>query len=830
MGAALRDVTDTVNTVSLFAPCRGWLTPLDAVPDAVFAERMLGDGFAIDLLDPMICAPCDAVVIAIAPTSHSITLALANGAHIMVHIGLETVALKGAGFRICVAVGAAVQRGTPLIEVDLGRIAAAGKNLVTPVVIINDGFALVTPIGEGLVEMGDAICTVVAGVSPDRAAADATGAVERDFVVPLTHGIHARPAARIAALLKPLVADVRLAKGLESANARSTTAVMILGIQHGDQVTISATGRDAYDAVAQVARLIESGMGESIVKDEAPVAVALMPDASAGILNGVRASPGLAIGPAHCLQLPVFDIPETGGAPKAETAALIDAIGRARDALLASPSAVAFAHVGILDDPELLGDALADIEHGASAARGWRTAVSRTRDQLRQVGNARLAERVADLTDVEYRVLSILLPASKAKTEPPPAGSIIVADDLLPSQFTVLSDRGIIGIATAKGGPTSHVAIMAAAAGIPMTVALGDGLMKVISGNTVILDGDGARVDIDPSIEAQSQFRSKLADIETRRRLHHLAAQIECRTADGRRIEVFANLGSVSDARRAVEAGAEGCGLLRTEFLFLDRETAPDETEQRDVYAKVADALAGRPLIVRTLDIGGDKPVPYLAMAREENPALGLRGIRLGLAHPDMLATQLRAIVAGVPPDQCRIMVPMIADRDALRVVRTALDAACRAVGRPGRIPLGIMVETPAAALLIDSLAADADFISIGTNDLSQYTLAADRGNSAVASIVDAFHPAVLRLIDATARGAGTAEISVGVCGGLASDPAASALLIGLGITELSCAPAAVPAIKALIATLRLEECRTLAQQALRCATAAEVHALLKTP
>jgi phosphoenolpyruvate-protein kinase (PTS system EI component) len=301
-----------------------------------------------------------------------------------------------------------------------------------------------------------------------------------------------------------------------------------------------------------------------------------------------------------------------------------------------------------------------------------------------------------------------------------------------------------------------------------------------------------------------------------------------CRMADGTRIEAFANLGALGDARLAVENGAEGSGLLRTEFLFLERDAAPTVDEQIADYQAIADALDGRPLIVRLLDIGGDKPAPYLPMAPEENPALGLRGIRVGLAHPQILEDQVRAILSVKPAGQCRIMVPMIASLDELRAVRAVVDRVAAEIGIGDRVPVGVMIETPAAAVTADLIAAEADFLSVGTNDLTQYTLAMDRGNAAVASGIDGLHPAVLRLIAQTCKGGAVHGRWTGVCGGLASDPLAVPILIGLGVTELSSAPALVPEIKALVATLTMEACRAHAAAALQCGSAADVRSLAR--
>jgi phosphocarrier protein FPr/phosphocarrier protein len=354
-----------------------------------------------------------------------------------------------------------------------------------------------------------------------------------------------------------------------------------------------------------------------------------------------------------------------------------------------------------------------------------------------------------------------------------------------------------------------------------MLVSAGADILDIAEGTTVILDADHRRIESNPPPERLEQAEKRIADHRTRRAAEARDAKELCFTADGTRIEVFANLGSVADAQAAVAAGAEGCGLLRTEFLFLDRATPPSKQEQEQVYSEIAAILGDRPLIVRTLDIGADKRVPYVAIGDEDNPALGLRGIRLSFARPDLLVTQLEAIVAAVPPEQCRIMLPMVTDADELRQVRRLLDGIAGS-----RIALGAMVETPAAAMMADAIAGEADFLSIGTNDLTQYVLAADRGNAALAARTDALHPAVLRLIRHTTEGGRAHDRWTGVCGGLASEALAAPILIGLGVTELSVAPAAVPTIKAKVRQLRLDACAALADRACAAATAHEVRSL----
>ena len=817
----------------LTAPLAGWVLPLDEVDDAVFAGRMLGDGVAIDPVGGMLHAPCDAVVTTIHAAGHAITLRTAAGAEILIHIGMDTVTLGGDGFDPQVVEGQQVRRGDPLITLDLDRLAGSMRSLATPIIVTNgDRFAIATRVQDRATGVGDGLMTLVA---LDAATADAAPAGvqhSRSIVVPLAHGIHARPAARIGAAAKPFDAAVALVRGDKRADVRSAVGLLALGIQHGDEVTIEANGLDAAAAIDAVASLIESGMGEPAPAIARPVPPAPATPLPAGMLRGITASPGLAIGPAQRLRTAEIAIDERADDPARETAALVAAIAAVRASLTAraaasgtAAGAIMTAHLAFLDDPALHDTAVRDIAGGASAAQGWRTALRAQAATLLASGNARLAERADDLRDLENQVLHAL--AGTADDGPAfPAGAILIADDLLPSELVALADRGVAGLCIARGGPTSHVAILAAGMGIPALVAMGDALGDVADGTIVIVHAGAGRATIAPDHDAVAVVEAQLAVRAGRKSAAQAAARDECRTRDGIRIEAFANLGSVADARIAVANGAEGCGLLRTEFLFLDRAVAPDADEQAIQYQRIADELRGRPLIVRLLDIGGDKPASYLPIAAEENPALGVRGIRVGLANPAMLDAQLRGILAVRPLGQCRIMVPMIATLDEVRQVRAALDRVRAAHGIDDPVSLGIMVETPAAAMTADLLAAEVDFLSIGTNDLTQYTLAMDRGNAGVAGAVDGLEPAVLRLIARTCEGGAAHGRWTGVCGGLASDPLAVPILLGLGVTELSATPTLLPEIKALVRGLSLDDCRRHARDALALPGAAAVRAL----
>ena len=814
--------------ILLLSPLAGWACPLEEVPDPVFAKRMMGDGLAIEPTEGLVRAPCDALVVGVAPTGHSVTLRLDGGVELLIHVGIDTVKLAGEGFTAHVAAGDRVAAGDLLLGFDLDIVAARAPSLITPVIVTSEGATVEVLARDRLVGWGDAVLALTFEAVAEAGPATASEVV-RTLVVPLPHGLHARPAARLVATLKTYAATAQFEAHGRSADGRSMVAIMALGVRHGDTLAIRASGADGAAAADALAALITSGMGEEAAAPVAPVVAATV--ARSTLISAVRASPGLAIGTVVHLAASGITVPEHGDSPAAERLALdraLSALTAQLNSVTGASSAIAAAHAALLDDPALTEAARAAFDAGAPAGRAWQAATAGCAALLRATGDPLLIERIADLADLEHQLLALLYPDIAAAPPPRlPPGAVVIAGELLPSQFMALDRDRLAGIATAGGGPTSHVAILAAAAGVPMLVAGGTALLDVPEGRTVILDADAGWLDSDPGTASLAQAEERLAGQRRRRSTETAAAQAECRMADGTRIEVFANLSSVDEAARAVDHGAEGCGLLRTEFLFLERDSAPSEDEQAAAYAAIAATLGDRPLIVRTLDIGGDKPVAYLPFTVEDNPALGGRGVRFSLARPDLLDSQLRAILRAVPGDQCRIMVPMVIAPSELAAVSAALDRAMVATGRSHRPQLGVMVETPAAALLAHALAVDADFLSIGSNDLTQYALAADRGNPATAALIDPLNPAVLRLIALAAEGAAAHGRWLGVCGGVASDPAAAAILIGLGVTELSAAPAAIPAVKARVRTLRLAECRALAARALACASADEVRALV---
>jgi phosphocarrier protein FPr/phosphocarrier protein len=801
------------NTI-LVAPLAGWCGSLDEVPDPVFSGRVMGDGVAIDPTDAVLRAPCDGDVATVANARHAIVIRADSGAEILLHVGCNTVELGGKGFDVHVSAGQRVRTGDPLITFDLDSIAGRVPSLLTPIVVVEGkGFEVVRRENGRSIRAGEFLMEVKAA-QPARPAETSSGpAIERRVRVPYEHGIHARPAALLVRALRGLEADVRAAARGRTIDARSAVGWMELGARRGEEVILAARGRDAAAALAA----LENALGapsdpprplrpEDVQRNEA--------SRREGMLHGVVASRGFAVGPAALIDSEAPEPPQTGRGPAREAADLDrarDVVRRDLERLRAASSGLASevleAHLSFIDDPELLRSAQDSIARGSSAGQAWRDAVGRSIEALRRTGDPRIAERADDLRDLERQVLRAL--AGQSPRLDPPSGSILVGEDLLLSQLVALPAGRIAGFCTAGGGPTSHVALLAAAMNVPALVAVDREVLDIAEGTPLVLDAEKGLLHVGPDAATLAAAEASMRSRREQRITAKSAAHLDCRLASGERIEVFANIGAAGDVAGALDQGAEGCGLLRTEFLFLDRDAPPGVEEQREAYQRIVSAFGGRPVVIRTLDAGSDKPLRYLPLPAADNPALGVRGIRAGLLYPQVLRDQLRAIVAVDPPPG--ILIPMVTSAEEIEGVRRIIDELSREIRR-GVPRLGVMVETPAAALIAGSLAPLVDFFSIGTNDLAQYTLAIDRTQADLASKLDARHPAILRLIGATAEAA--AGRPVAVCGGLASDPSAAPLLVGLGVRELSAVPSIIPEIKAVLRGVTLQQCRDLAREA----------------
>jgi phosphocarrier protein FPr len=827
----------------------GVILPIEQVPDPVFAQKMVGDGLSIDPLNQLLTAPCPGTVTQLHRAGHAVTLTTAEGIEVMIHIGLDTVKLKGEGFTSKVAEGQVVAAGDALIAFDADFLATHAKSLLTQLVVTNPERLSALRLASGSVRANQDVVMTLELAAGAVTADEIKGqkVTSEAVLIPNATGLHARPAAVLANLTKKFKSKVLLQRGDDQANAKSLVSIMGLDVGHGDKVVLVAEGPDAAEAIAALIPEIASGLGDEGTRPAAaPATTEIGPDSAPAprprsddpnLLIGVSASPGLAVGKVFRLRREEIQVEEEGGDPHKERRRLDDALDMAKvqlEALQAqlhgqadpAKAAIFAAHQELLEDPDMMDIAESAIAKGKSAAFAWQRAYTTHAERLAQLRNALLAGRANDLRDVGRRVLGIITGQPVEEPALPPE-TILIAEELTPSDTANLDRTRVLGFCTVGGGATSHVAIIARALDIPAMAGIEPRALDIEDGTPVILDGTRGTLRLDPDPQEIGRIKALKEKSAAKREADLAAADQPAVTGDGHRVEVVANIGGEEDARKAVEMGAEGVGLLRSEFLYLERSTAPTEDEQYQIYDDISAALDGRRMIIRTLDVGGDKPLPYMPLPREENPFLGVRGIRIALDRPEILRTQVRAILRVAKTRRLGIMFPMISTLDEIRSVKGVLDEERDKLGRRDSIEVGIMVEVPSTAVMAAQFAKEVDFFSIGTNDLTQYTLAMDRGHPALASKADGMNPAVLRLIAQTIEGAHANGKWVGVCGGIAGDLQAVPILVGLGIDELSVSVPSVPAVKAEVRRRTLEECKALAQQALAQDTAADVRALV---
>ena len=666
-------------------------------------------------------------------------------------------------------------------------------------------------------------------------------------------GIHARPAALIAEASAG--ADLRLRRlpdGPE-ASAASLSRLLALGARQGDEVELSAGGDEGEAALAAVTALFDDGFGEGVGNGEvepslgvpaagrhsapgAPSALDSMasppsdppaaqvsptPVEPGAVLRGRAVSAGVAAAAAVTLGPPLAEpdgavvIPaedrdaEASRIPRASVAVADDLRSRAATASGDAREILEAARL-LASDPELVAEASALVrDAGRSAARAvWEVTAAQQRT-LETLGG-RMSERAADVRDVRDRIIAALLgrelPGVPQRDEP----FVLVAADLAPADTAALAGGRCVALVTEQGGPTSHTAIIARSLGLPAVVGVA-GATGIRSGAVVLVDGDHGTAEVDPS-QTRIDSAAKAATAKP--------FDGRGRLADGSPLPLLANVGGSSDALVAAEAGAEGVGLFRTEFCFLDRTEAPTVGEQVEAYRAVLSAFAGRRVVVRTLDAGSDKPLPFAGAEDEENPALGVRGLRIARRRPELLDDQLRALAEAASSESAlvEVMAPMVATVDEAR------DFAARARAA-GLDRAGVMVETPSAALLAAELFEVVDFVSLGTNDLAQYTLAADRLLGELGDLNDPWQPAVLRLIGMVGSAGRDAGRPVGVCGEAGGDPALAPVLAGLGVTSLSMTSRSLGQVAAALAHVSPEQCRAAAHAALAAPTAAEARA-----
>ncbi len=624
--------------------------------------------------------------------------------------------------------------------------------------------------------------------------------------------------------------------------ATSLNSLTTLGVLQGDQIAVFAWGKDADQVLAALQQQAEQNFGEDLSDySEIPQISDSKAAPDQRGANIIPLSEGIAIGPAFRHQMAQMHISEYEAEnPSIEWERLQNALEVVRqmirqqqqqvEAQLGSAQAAIFdIHLLTLEDEAILGKARTQIfQHHRNADAAWNTSITELADSYRTLSDPYLRQRAHDVLDVGNQVLFALAGHAEATPIFPEPG-ILVASEIPSSLIAQLDSRQVLGLIAMRGGPTDHSAILARALGIPAIVA--PSLQDFPSGTTVGIDGSGGNLWVDPSPQTLKKIKKCQHKWVTQRERLLGASHEPAVTLDGHHIRIAANAMSVVDAKTAIRNGAEAIGLLRTEFLYLTRKTAPSESEQVEMLSKISEFMGNYPVYVRTLDVGGDKTIPYLQMPRENNPFLGVRSIRFSLESPELFHTQLRSILRASADSDIKIMFPMISTMDEITQVLQCLEEAQQSLENERiahRWPLDIamMIETPSAALLTPSFARYADYFSIGTNDLTQYTLAAERGHPKLSQYADGLHPSVLYLIQYVANAAHEHGKQVGVCGELARDPLAVPILLGLGIDGLSLNPAGIPQIKDVIRKLDLESASALAKKAILADSATEVRSL----
>jgi len=729
----------------------------------------------------------------------------------------------------------------PLVEGVLAATvqSAAGGSIEE---VIREAQTAYTPPTLPGAAAGDTASDAAASTAPSP------DAVIREYAITNRLGLHARPAALFVGAMNRHASDVdirNITKNSRYVNAKSINKMMTLEVLQNDRVGVSATGPDAERVHEAIQALIDRNFDDVRAASASPSTEAPPPPtAVAGgdetALDGTAIRAGYAVAPARFLRI---ELPEVKDRriedAEAEVARFDEALETARSeiASLIERSKTMLddyevrifeAHLLHLDDPEIAEAVRVRIRaEKTNAELAWRDTVAGMVASYRNLADPVIQARGDDLADVGLRVLRILTGTDVAPTqfETP---VILCAKTLRPSDIPTLDFRNVQGLCTEKGSKTSHAGILASGLDIPVVFGLGPRIGEIEDGQEILLDGTSGTVETDPDATAIQAMKKKRQAWQDRMMQAERVKFEPAKTRDGQRRRVAANMQGLQEVDNIVNSGAEEVGLFRTEFLYMNRTDAPDEEEQYRIYRDAVAGLDGRPLVIRTMDIGGDKPVPYLQQPKEANPNLGWRGLRFCLANTEVFHTQLRAILRAGAHGPVRVMFPMVSTVDEVIAARREVATVTAQLKQAGsdfdpKTQVGIMVEVPAAAETAEALATQVDFFSIGTNDLTQYVMAADRGNPKVADLIDPFHPAVLRTIRRTIRAAKKAKIWVGMCGAMAGDPMAAPILLGLGLDEFSMNAAQVPEFKLSFSQLSADACERFAEEALALDSAAQV-------
>ena len=829
--------------ITIKAPISGITVPLEQIPDSVFAEKMVGDGISIDPTTSNLLAPCDGEICVLHQSLHAITVKTKDNIEVMIHIGIDTVNLKGQGFKAKVKVGDMVKTGDPLIDFDMDFVAINALSLLTQIIIMNKDINL--KLNHGFAKAGTDDIISFSFDKTELPENDTTKTtyqpiISNTLLVTLKEGLHARPAALLTDLAQKFQSKLELLCRDKKGNLKSTTSLLKMEIQSGDSILIRGTGADADEAMDQLIKKLNNEICSPMIKSKAED---LSDNNNLGKdtednnkFIGIGICPGLAISPIYIIKDENLEIEEYGSKnPEEEQIVLNACLIKAKESLkkllessfLSEPD-IFKAHLSLLDDQEILEAAEKEIKRGKSAAYAWQSAFQTEAEALSKLNNPIMASRASDVKDIGKRALKYIL-GTEEDSYSIQKNSIILADELTPSQMADLQQYKINGICSVNNTASSHMAILAKSLDIPVIVGINEKILKIKSQTLGAIDGSKGLIILNPNDEYKEKFKNKINTYQEQNKNNKSKCHEKAITSDGIEIKVMGNIGNLDETKKVEENGGEGIGLIRTEFLFKNKNRAPLEDEQNTIYSKILkDIKPEYPVTFRTLDIGGDKPLPYLPMVYEQNPFLGERGIRVSLNQPELFLSQIKALLRLSLKRPVKIMLPMITTLDEIIKVREIITEHQNSQGT-GSLSLGIMVEVPSVALMSDSFAQVVDFFSIGSNDLTQYTLAIDRNHKKLGNQLDPLNPAVLRLIDQTCKNAKQYNKPVSICGEIASDPIALPILIGLGLSNLSMHFSFIPMIKSQIRSLDMAKCKEIAQAALTKDSANSVRDLVNS-
>ncbi len=825
----------TLKTLSLYAPVKGKAVDISKVPDEAFAQKMLGDGIAFEPEENFISSPINATVKNLHKCLHAIVLEK-DGFEILIHIGVDSVSLKGQNFKALVKEGDTVKQGQKLIEFDREFLA---KYIPSNLIIMVIASPLEVTLKKEHVKVVNNKTKVLDvsrqdnGPEPKAAKTNQMFLTE-EFAVTNKTGLHARPAGEVASLAQSFKnTDIFILKDQKQADAKSIVEIMGLSIEYGDKIQINTFGDNAQQAAIQIQHFILKELKDNVIKENPLNTPVEVTDKGELKIKGIGILDGLSIGKSFVVNESQFKVEEKSSlTPAEELEKFRGSLKRVKSALDKERHAIygqkdreeiLLAHITILEDPFLIKETEQTIAKGFSAAFAFSSAVRRAVEVLKNTGNEILRSRIADFIDLEARMLTDLtgksygLPEFKEDT-------IIIVKELLSHHLKELNEH-VTGVIMAEGSVLSHVSIMLKTLGLPTIIGAGQAVLEIPNGKDIILDSKLGIVTVNPANISEVKKKAEEIKINRKENLRH--AFEAAKTKDGVEITVTGNIGTLEQAKQSAEQGAQGIGLVRTEFLFANSKKAPTEQEQYEIYQKIADSQKGHPVIIRTLDVGADKPIPFIPQIEEDNPILGRRGIRTSFANIELFKTQLRAIMRVRPYGIAKIMLPMVTFIEEVTTAIRIIKEEQKKLGID-KVSVGIMVEVPAAAIMAKDFAKEVDFFSIGTNDLTQYTLALDRAHPTLNFLSDSLNPAVLIMVKNIVESAKSQNKPVGVCGAVASEAAGAILLIGLGIRALSVVPSTIADIKALIRNLDSKKCEEVANKALNCRSVGEVRALIK--